>query len=111
MLKMDKIQRLNILKEMIAESPDDPFGYYALLLENEFENPEEILKSWTDLISKFPDYLPSYYQLGKMQEDNGQLTEAIETYKAGKKLAKRTSDMKTLGELNEALMMLDVYEE
>jgi tetratricopeptide (TPR) repeat protein len=105
-------ERLHMMLKMQESQPDDSFLAYAISLEyralGDHRNAAALL---TALIKKDPDYLPSYYQLGKMQEDNGQLTEAIETYKAGKKLAKRTSDMKTLGELNEALMMLDVYED
>jgi hypothetical protein len=103
MLKMDKIQRLKILKEMIAESPDEPFGYYALLLENEFENPEEILKSWTDLLSKFPDYLPSYYMAGKSFLEHGQKEEAISIWKKGLILAISQGNKHTKTELQSAI--------
>ena len=58
-----------------------------------------------------PEYLASYYQLGKMLEEKNKASEAIDVYKAGKSVAKKQNDMKTLGEIAEALMLLDVYEE
>ena len=100
---MDKNQRLEILKEMIAESPDDPFGYYALCLENELENPKESLKSWKDLLSKFPDYLPSYYMAGKVFLEDGQKEEAISLWKKGLVLANIQGNTHTKTELQSAI--------
>jgi hypothetical protein len=46
-----------------------------------------------------------------MLEERNKVEEAVEVYKAGKSVARKQNDMKTLGELSEALMLLDVYEE
>lgn len=54
-----------------------------------------------------PDYLATYYQLGKLLEEVGKTEEAIEVYKRGRELAKKTKDVKAMGELSEALMILD----
>lgn len=98
--------------KMQESQPDDSFLAYAISLEyRALGDQQKAAGMLTALIKKDPDYLPSYYQMGKIHEEQGQLADAIATYKAGKKLARRTNDMKTLGELNEALMMLDVYED
>jgi tetratricopeptide (TPR) repeat protein len=105
-------ERLHMMLKMQESQPDDSFLAYAISLEyRALGDHHKAASMLAALIKKDPDYLPSYYQLGKIQEEHGQLADAIETYKAGKKLARRTNDMKTLGELNEALMMLDVYED
>lgn len=105
-------ERLQMMIKMQESQPDDSFLAYAISLEYRALGDQKKASSLLmALIKKDPDYLPSYYQLGKIQEEEGALADAIETYKAGKKLARRTNDMKTLGEMNEALMMLDVYEE
>jgi tetratricopeptide (TPR) repeat protein len=60
-----------------------------------------------ELQQKDPEYLATYYQLGKMQEENGLPEKAISTYQSGIELAKKQNDRKALGELNEALMLLE----
>jgi tetratricopeptide (TPR) repeat protein len=86
--------------------------HYAAALENhkngDINQAIKILKS---IVKNDPNYLASYYQLGKFLEEKGKMEEAIEVYLAGKDVAKKQSDMKTLGELSEALMLLDVYED
>ncbi len=97
---------------MLATNPKDSFLQYAAALE--YQKNKDLagaIKIIQRIIKNDPEYLASYYQLGKMLEEKGKVDEAIATYKAGKAIAKKQNDTKTLGELSEALMLLDVYED
>lgn len=104
--------RLKMIETMLETNPKDSFLHYAAALEHksngDIVSAVKILKS---IIKNDPDYLASYYQLGKLLEDRSKFEEAIDVYKAGRSVAKKQNDMKTLGELSEALMLLDVYED
>ena len=100
--------RIEMLNEMLKAEPNDPFLHYALALE--FEKAEQIHKAITsleNLKSQQPEYLPTNYKLGKLYELILNNIAAIEVYKLGVILAKKTNEMKTLGELNEAIMNLE----
>ena len=104
--------RLKMIETMLESNPKDSFLHYAAALEHQ-KNGEitNAIKIIQKIIKNDPDYLASYYQLGKMLEERNKVEEAVEVYKAGKSVARKQNDMKTLGELSEALMLLDVYEE
>ncbi|MFT4777812.1 MAG: tetratricopeptide (TPR) repeat protein [Flavobacteriales bacterium] len=102
------MNRKATLLEMLKEDPKDPFLLYALALEqvkdNDIQAATTVLK---ELISTQPDYLATYYQLGKLQEQQGQIDDAIETYKKGEKIASEQRDLKTKSELSEAIWELE----
>jgi tetratricopeptide (TPR) repeat protein len=104
--------RLKMIETMLETNPKDSFLHYAAALEHQ-KNGEitSAIKIIQKIIKNDPEYLASYYQLGKMLEERNKVEEAVEVYKAGKSVARKQNDMKTLGELSEALMLLDVYEE
>jgi tetratricopeptide (TPR) repeat protein len=103
-----KQDRQALIQEMLKTQPNDPFLIYAAALE--YKKSGDIEKS-IDLMRKLyieqPEYLATYYQLGKLLEDTNELEEAIKIYKAGREVAKAQKDLKTLSELSEALMILD----
>lgn len=106
------IDRIKILSNLLKKEPDDAFLNYALALEHQKKGdiPKaiELLKK---IISATPDYLGSYYQLGKIFEEANKIDEAIAFYKEGIIVAKKQGNQKTLGELSEALMIIsDDYE-
>jgi len=103
MLKLDKAQRLDYLKEMISEAPDEPFGYYALCLENETENQIENSGNWIELLEKFPGYLPSYYMAGEAFLKLGQKEKAILTWRQGLEIAIKQGNHHTSTELKSAI--------
>ena len=45
--------------------------------------------------------------MGKLYEDTGEIDKAILIYRRGRKIANEQNNNKTLGELNEALMLID----
>lgn len=93
---------------MLKKEPNDSFLQYALSLEyaklNDIEKAIELLEQ---LIIKDSAYLGAYYQLGKYYELVGKRELAESIYQKGVLIAKAQNNRKTLGELNEALMLLE----
>ncbi|MFN8700216.1 MAG: tetratricopeptide repeat protein [Flavobacteriales bacterium] len=105
-------ERLKMIEVMLETNPRDSFLHYAAALEHQKQGDiAQAIKILRQLIRQSPDYLASYYQLGKILEERGKTEEAIAVYQQGKSVARKQNDMKTLGELSEALMLLDVYED
>ena len=101
-------ERLKKLLEWEAQKPDDAFLKFALSQEYiSSGNDTEALHYLTLLADKFANYLPTYYQLGKLYERLGETEKAIQAYTKGKQVAQAAGDNKTLRELNEALQYLD----
>lgn len=101
-------ERLKMIEEMLKSHPDDPFLHYAVALEHrKAKNYNKAQSVLEQLIQRTPEYLGSYYQLGKLYEESGATEKAIATYKQGEIVAREQNDIKTLGELSEALMILD----
>lgn len=100
--------RLETLKQLEIKQPGDAFVKYAIGLEYMGLNkPEDALKYFELLVNNFPDYLATYLQIGNLYEQLGQKGLAIGAYKRGIEIAKTAGDKKTLGELNEALVVLE----
>ncbi|MBA3971355.1 MAG: tetratricopeptide repeat protein [Bacteroidetes bacterium] len=100
--------RIDQLLEMLKSEPHDSFLNYALALEyakaNDTPKAIEII---TTLLHRDETYLGAYYQLGKYYEQINQIEKAISTYTKGASIAKQQKNNKALGELNEALWMLE----
>ena len=100
--------RLEKLQEMERQKPDDAFLKFAIAQEFiGMNNDAEALKYYIVLLEGFPQYVPVYYQLGKLYERANRVIEASEIYKRGVAISKVANDFKTAGELNEALILLE----
>jgi tetratricopeptide (TPR) repeat protein len=102
------MNRLEALLSFYADDPNDPFNAYALALEyrslGQLEKAIEMLES---LQHKFPDYVPTYYQLAKLWEETD-MEKAEQIYIEGMKAAEKAHDKHAYQELKAALqMMLD----
>lgn len=99
-------QRLDELKKMLAEDPGDAFLNYALAMELlSAGDKEKAFSHLMQLIESQPDYLPSYYQAGKLAfEYNHPSAETIVT--KGMTLARSKGNKHTLAELQG---LLDEY--
>ena len=100
--------RLQKLLEMEQANPLDAFLKFAIAQEFVAqENFEEAEKYYQLLLRKFPDYLPTYYHFGKLNEQQGKATQARILYEKGIVVAKQQTNAKTLAELQDALFFLD----
>jgi tetratricopeptide (TPR) repeat protein len=105
-------ERLKLIKEMLETNPEDSFLKYAAALEYEKDgNRKSAIALIEDLLSKDETYLGGYYKLGKLYEGEGKEKEAIKIYRLGLDVSKKNSDLKTEGELSEALMLLGADDE
>lgn len=101
-------QRLDYILQMLKTEPNDSFLRYALSLEYAKSNEtEKAIETIEALLKDDSDYLGAYYQLGKLHEQIGNVTLAIGTYKKGIIVAQKQNNRKTLGELNEALFLIE----
>lgn len=101
---MDKIEQL---LQFLAEEPGDSFTQYALALEYEKAGDTAAAINWLNtLLEEHPDYLPAFYQYGRLLEQTGKKTSAIETYEKGLKLAKVKGNKHTANELQTAIDLL-----
>jgi tetratricopeptide (TPR) repeat protein len=96
--------RLDSLKKMLENDPQDSFARYALGLEymglNEYDNARQIFEELTILD---PNYTATYYQLGKVYENLGEERMAAKTYEKGIYVASSHNDQHTKSELEQAL--------
>ncbi len=82
--------RITRLLEFLENEPNDPFLNYALATEYVVLGERALaLTYFEDLISKHPDYVGTYYHLGKLYETLGRKEEAITTYKNGIEVANK----------------------
>ena len=102
------MDRLSRLKGMVEENSQDRFARYGLAMELASQGRlEESLGEFRALISLDPDYVASYLQAGQTMEKLNRVEEAREAYRKGIEVAARKGDMKTRGELESALELLD----
>ncbi len=105
---MEKLPRKEMIFDMLEKEPNDVFLNYALAMEHlstsDFTDAEMQFKKVLEINST---YLPCFYQLGQVNEKIGNNEKAISFYKQGVELAKSQNNTKALGELNEAIWMLE----
>ena len=94
--------RIDLLEKYMKEEPNEPFNYYALANEYLAIDAAKALKFFQQCKEKFPEYLPTYYQLAKLLEEFEREEEALAVYQLGIDLAKIQGEHKTLAELNTA---------
>ena len=99
------------LLEFLQASPKDDFLNYALAQEYISEgNDAEAEALFLQLLEWHPDYIATYYHLGKLTERKGQKEQAMEIYRRGIERAKAKREQHSLSELQSALLELE-YED
>ena len=105
---MEKLPRKELIFDMLVKEPNDVFLNYALAMEHlGAEEWNEADLQFKKVLSINPNYLPCFYQLGQVNEKLGNNGIAISYYKQGVELAQEQGNKKALGELNEAIWMLE----
>jgi tetratricopeptide (TPR) repeat protein len=95
--------RLIALLEFLKSEPNDPFVIYALATEyNSLNDTERAFNYYHMLVKDHPDYVGTYYHLGKLYEKNQELEKAVETYQKGMEVARNKRDNHAYSELQGA---------
>lgn len=95
--------RLSKLLEFLENDSNDPFILYALATEyNAINDKDKAYSFYLQLTEKHPDYVGTYYHLGKLYEKDEQKEKAIEIYQKGMEVARNKRDMHAFSELQGA---------
>ena len=95
------------LYTFLEKSPKEPFIVFAIAKEYEkLDDKLKALEYYQRLVAETPDYVGTYYHLGKLQEQLGEDAQAFATYKRGIEVAKKAGDKHSLSELAGAKMEL-----
>ena len=101
--------RIQRLKSLIVENPNDTFALFALAKEyekiGEVENSIQLFEKLLVIDSK---YIGAYYHLGKTYEQLDEVKKALNIYEAGILVAQELKDMHALSELKNAKMNLEI---
>jgi tetratricopeptide (TPR) repeat protein len=98
------MDRIATFKTFIARTPTDPFPRYGLAMEHRTRG--DLAEAWTafsELLDKFPEYVPTYLMAGGTLAGLGRKDEAAAVYRRGVEVAGRKGDSHARGELESAL--------
>jgi len=99
--------RLDILKSMVAQNPQDSFSRYGLAMEYRNRGDlEGAVREFRSLIEVNPNYCYAYFHGGQALERLGRLEEAAELYRQGIEASVRSGDPHARGEIQGALDLL-----
>jgi Tfp pilus assembly protein PilF len=97
------VERIEKLKEFLADNPADSFVQHALALEYiKLGNDEEACVLFEDILEREPTYVGSYYHLAKLHERNGRIEQAIRIYETGMQQCTNAGDSHAFNELKGA---------
>ncbi len=101
------MDRIETFRTFIARTPTDPFPRYGLAMELKGRGQlAEAAAAFSDLMTSFPDYVPTYLMAGSTVAALGRKAEAADIYRKGIEVASRTGDQHARGELETALAEL-----
>ena len=101
------LNRMEILKNMVAQNPNDSFSRYGLAMEYANSgNLADAVNEYESLLAANPDYAAAYYHGGQALEKLGRLDDARRMYGRGLEVTRRTGDTHTFSELQAALDIL-----
>ena len=98
------MDRIATFLSFISKSPADPFPRYGLAMEHKTRGDND--QAWIvfeELVTKFPDYVPTYLMAGGTLVALGRKDEAAAIYERGIEVATRRGDPHARGELQSAL--------
>jgi Tfp pilus assembly protein PilF len=108
-IKSMATNRLDALKQMVAQDEKNSFARYGLAMEysgrGEFE---EALKQFKTLIATDQTYVAAYYHGGQALEKTGKVDEARRMYEQGLEACQKTGDLHTRAEIEAALNLLPI---
>ncbi len=100
-------KRLDQLLAFLEATPNEPFILFAVAKEYEGMNDlNNALVYYEQLTSKVPNYVGTYYHLGKLYQILARENDAFATYKEGMTIAQKQGDQHAFSELAQAKLEL-----
>ena len=99
--------RLETLKSMVAQNPQDSFARYGLAME--YRNAGDLegaIREFRALLEVNPNYGYAYFHGGQTLEKLGRVDEAAAMYRDGIEASTRSGDQHARGEIQGALDLL-----
>ncbi len=101
--------RLDILKEMLAQDPNNSFARYGLAMELAKSGAlEQAVSEFEALLAKDQTYVAAYYHGGQTLEKLGRVDEARSLYERGIEASTRKGDLHTRSEIEAVLSLLPI---
>jgi Tfp pilus assembly protein PilF len=101
--------RLDILKQLLAQDPSNSFARYGLAMEySKSGELKEAVKEFKSLIASDSTYVAAYYHGGQALEKLGDIDAARAIYQQGMAASSKKGDLHTLGEIEAALNLLPI---
>ena len=101
--------RLEILKQMVEQDPNNSFARYGLAMEYAKNGElEQAAAEYRELLRNDATYVAAYFHGGQALEKLGDLDGAREMYEHGITAATQRGDLHTRAELEAALQALPV---
>ncbi len=101
-------KRLEFLEKNLQENPGDPFFKYALAMEIKTTDPSKAVSLLEELMEENPDYLATYYTLGKLLYEEEETDKALMFLKTGLDLAIRTKEIKAQNEIRNLISSIEM---
>lgn len=101
--------RLDVLKQMVAQDPNNTFARYGLAME--FANSGDLrqaVEEYRAVLKQDENYAPAYYHGGQALEKLGELDQARSLYEKGIEITTRKGDAHTRAEIEAALSLLPI---
>jgi len=101
--------RLDILKQMLEQDPNNSFARYGLAME--FAKSGELKSAAAEfktLIAADSTYVAAYYHCGQTLEKLGDVDGARHIYEQGITASSKKGDLHTRGEIEAALNLLPI---
>lgn len=98
------MDRIETFKTFISRSPADPFPRYGLAME--YKGAKRLADAWAtfqELLTQFPDYVPTYLMAGETLVALSRTEEAAEIFRKGIEVSGRRGDSHARKELETAL--------
>ena len=101
--------RLDALKQMVAQDENNSFARYGLAMEYVGRGElSEAIDQFNRLLATNQTYLAAYYHAGHALEQLGKVDEARSMYERGLEACQKVGDLHTRAEIEAALNLLPI---
>lgn len=105
---MTETTRTEMLRQVLAANPDDPFARYGLAMEHSTAgDTEAALAEFAELLRRHPDYTAGYFMAAQALARAGRNQETRDQLARGIASAQRTGNEHARAEMQEMLEELD----